>query len=103
MPGMRSYTVEFREAAIGMVVSQGLPVRQAAERLGIPYFTLVEWVRQHRKGRKAPAPRDAPKPGPRTLADAEARVRELEAAVRRLEMEKDILKRAAAYFAREQP
>ncbi len=40
---------------------------------------------------------------PRTKADAEARVRELEAEVRKLVLERDILKQAAAYFAREQP
>ena len=39
---------------------------------------------------------------PRTEADAEARVRELEAEVRKLMLERDILKRAA-YFARGQP
>jgi len=39
---------------------------------------------------------------PRTKADAEARVRELEAEVRKLMLETEILRRAAAYFAREQ-
>jgi transposase-like protein len=36
------------------------------------------------------------------MVDAQARVRELEAEVRKLTLEKDILKKAAAYFAREQ-
>jgi transposase-like protein len=36
------------------------------------------------------------------MVDAQARVRELEAEVRKLTLEKDILKKAAAYFALEQ-
>ena len=39
---------------------------------------------------------------PKTMVEAQARVRELEAEVRKLTLEKDILKKAAAYFAREQ-
>ena len=42
------------------------------------------------------------KASPKTMVDAQARVRELEAEVRKLTLEKDILKKAAAYFAREQ-
>jgi transposase len=100
MARMRSYTPEFRQAAVAMVVSQGVPTREAAARLGIPYFTLTDWVRKA-GGRRAAAA--APKGPPKTLADAEARVRQLEAEVRRLTLEKEILKKAAAYFAREQP
>lgn len=100
MARMRSYTPEFRQAAVAMVVAQRVPIREAAARLGIPYFTLTDWVRK--AGGKRPAAA-APKGPPRTLADAEARVRELEAEVRRLSLEKEILKKAAAYFAREQP
>lgn len=99
MANMRSYTTEFRQAAVAMVVSQRVPAREAAARLGIPYFTLTDWVRKAGGKRAATA---APKGPPKTLADAEARVRQLEAEVRRLTLEKEILKKAAAYFAREQ-
>ncbi len=99
MARMRSYTAEFQSAAVAMVVTQGVPIREAASRLGIPYFTLTHWVRKASGTRAAPAVGKDP---PRTLADAEARVRQLEAEVHRLTLEKEILKKAAAYFAKEQ-
>jgi len=100
---MRSYTAEFQKAAVAMVVSQGVPIREAASRLGIPYFTLTHWVRKASGTRSAStASKDQSKDPPRTLADAEARVRQLEAEVHRLTLEKEILKKAAAYFAKEQ-
>lgn len=98
MVGMRMYTPEFRESAVAMVVTQGLSIRQSAQRLEIPFHTLDAWIRKARKQRSAVGPPSAPK----TLAEAEVRMRALEAEVRRLTLEKDLLKKAAAYFAREQ-
>ena len=40
MSTMRSYTREFRESAVGLVLSQGLSIRVAADDLGMPYHTL---------------------------------------------------------------
>ena len=70
----------------------------AAEDLGMPYHTLHSWVRDQRRARR----KTVVKATPKTMVDAQARVRELEAEVRKLTLEKDILKKAAAYFAREQ-
>ncbi len=80
------------------VLSQGLSIRVAAEDLGMPYHTLHSWVRDQRRARR----KTVVKATPKTMVDAQARVRELEAEVRKLTLEKDILKKAAAYFAREQ-
>lgn len=99
MSTMRAYTREFRESAVGLVLSEGLTIRKAADDLGMPYHTLHSWVREVRRAQRKPAP----KARLRTMADAEARVRELETEVRKLLLERDILKKAAAYFAREQP
>jgi transposase len=96
---MRAYTREFRESAVGLVLSEGLAIRKAADDLGMPYHTLHGWVRAARRSRRKPVQ----KAQPSTKADAEARVRELEAEVRKLTPERDIPKRAAAYLAREQP
>jgi transposase-like protein len=75
MSTMRTYTQEFRESAVCLVLSGEVTLRKAAEDLGMPYDTMHGWVRAaQRAGRKA-----VPKELPRTLADAEARVRALEA------------------------
>ena len=75
MSTMRKYTREFRESAVRLVLSGEVTLRKAAEDLCMPYDTLHGWVRTAQgAGRKA-----VPKEPPRTLADAEARVRALEA------------------------
>ena len=91
-------TPEFREAAVALVKSQGLSIRKAADRLGISFHTLDNWIRRGRPKRTVQVPSGSPK----TLAEAAARVRSLEADVRRLTLEREILKKAAAYFAKEQ-
>ena len=98
MSRMRAYTRECRESAVGLVLSQGLSVRRAADDLGMPYHTLDGWVHSTRVTQRKPMP-TLPR---KTLVEAEARVRELEAEVRKITLEKEILKKAAAYFAREQ-
>ena len=98
MSTMRVYTREFRESVVGLVLSQGLSIRVAAEDLGMPYHTLHSWVRDKRRALR----KTIVKAPPKTMVDAQGRVRELEAEVRKLTLEKDILKKAAAYFAREQ-
>ena len=88
MSSMRSYTPEFREAAVALVKSQGLSIRKAADRLGISFHTLDNWIRRGRPKRTVQVPSGSPK----TLAEAAARVRSLEADVRRLTLEREILK-----------
>jgi transposase-like protein len=48
MSTMRAYTREFRESAVGLVLSEGLSIRKAADDLGMPYHTLHGWVRMPR-------------------------------------------------------
>ncbi len=90
----RKYTAEFRAGAVALVVKEGRTVQQAAADLGMPLNTLNVWVSQSRNGKGVFTPEV-----PRDLA---ARVRELEAENRRLKIERDILKKATALFAKEE-
>lgn len=92
----RKYTAEFKEQASQLVLKQGYSVARAAKELGIPEQTLYRWVDQ--RGGRASAEPPADSDDPKVL---KARIRELEARLRRAEMEKDILKKATAYFAKE--
>lgn len=89
----RVYTPEFREAAVRLVTVEKVPPARAAADLGVPVNTLSVWVSQSRRGTGSFAP-----PGG---VDWEKRVRELEAENRRLKIERDILKKATAFFAKE--
>jgi transposase len=92
----RQYEVEFKLDAVRLVEEQGYSVPEAAQRLGIPKSNLTNWRKQYREGRLAPGHRRA-----QPTAE-EAELRRLRAENKRLEMENEILKKAGAYFARNQ-
>lgn len=92
--GKRKYTPEFKQSAVALVLQQSVKIRQAADDLGIPHHTLTLWVSQARQGKGAFAPPEQ--------MDLTQRVRELEAENRRLKIERDILKKATAFFVKEE-
>lgn len=89
MSGKR-YTDEFKDEAAKQVIEYGHAARDVAERLGISLDSLYGWVRERRK---RPATREA-----ETTQAAE--IRRLQAELKRVTEERDILKKAAAYFAK---
>ncbi len=89
----QKFTKEFKEEACKMVVEQGQTVTLTAKNLGVGAPMLGRWVREYRQ-----LSTDA-FPGEGTRIHPEKRIHELEAQVRRLQMERDILKKAMAYFA----
>lgn len=93
MPKTRPpYPEEFRRDAVGLVRA-GRSIKDVADSLGVSQQSLRNWVKQDQLNRRE---RDD------GLSDDEkAELRELRKRVRRLEQEREILKRAAAFFARE--
>lgn len=91
----KHYTREFKQQAMDLVRVQGTNPTHAARDLDIPPATLNQWLKKAGWVRRV-------EPSPRLPEDPHAlklRVADLERQVRRLEMEKEILKKATAYFA----
>jgi transposase-like protein len=91
----RKFSPQFRAEAVQMVIETGRPIAEVARDLGIHDGTLGNWVNAWR--REHPEPDQALSPVER------ARVKELEDENRRLRMENEFLKKAAAFFARTHP
>lgn len=89
-----TFTPEFRVEAARLVVENGRRIADVAREIGVGETTLGNWVKAYRETHAGEEP----------LLDISerARLRELERKVRDLEMENNFLKRAAAYFAKEQ-
>ena len=94
MVGQRKVsTPEFKLAAVKMTTEQKLSVAEVARRLGVTENRLHEWKKSvAKKGADA-------FPGSGHLTPLEKKNRKLRADVKRLEVERDILKKAAAFFA----
>ncbi len=90
MAKRREYSPEFRVAAVQMVRTSGQSVRQVALNLGISNQNLGLWLRQFEASDSAPL----------SAAERQELV-ELRRRVRTLEAEREILKKAAAFFAQE--
>jgi len=91
----RKHTKEFKLDAIALVQEQGYSVVRAAESLGINENMLRRWIKQHREqGGESFR-------GNGNVSAEQQRILELERQVRELKMEKEILKKAAAFFAKE--
>jgi transposase len=89
----KSYTPEFKLQAVKMVLEQKLAVAEVARRLDVSQSLLHLW--------KKAVLKDGPRafPGSGHLTPQEDEIRRLRAEVKRLEMERDILKKATAFFA----
>lgn len=88
MSGKR-YTEEFKQEAVKQITERGYAVAEVADRLGVTVHSLYAWLKKY--GGKNP--REAHK------SDIEAENARLKAELKRVTMERDILKKAAAYFA----
>jgi transposase len=90
-----AYTPEFREQAVRLPETEGLTLRESARRLSLPVGTLRNWVYAARQGKLSEVGKNQKSPS--ELEMELARVKRELAEVR---MERDLLKKAAAYFAR---
>lgn len=97
MKRTNTYTPELREEAVKLVLAQGLTLEDAAARIAIPKGTLANWVSAAKRG----ATSTAAVPGSRTVPELEAENAKLRKELAEARMERDIVKKAAAYFARE--
>jgi transposase len=89
----RSFTSEFKDEAVRMVIETSRPVAEVAREIQVNEGTLGNWVNRYRAEHAADEP-------PLTISER-ARLRELEKEVRELRMKTEFLGKAAAFFARE--
>ena len=87
--GARRYSQEFKDEAVKLVLENGTAVRQAARELGISEFTLRGWIKKAQ-----------PTNGKPLELTKDEEIRRLQAENKRLRMEREILKKATAFFAR---
>ena len=90
------YTKEFREEAVKLVTEEKLSLPEAARRLSLPPSTLGNWVRANKEGRLGEVGETQ-----RSLTEIEMELARTKKELVEVRMERDILKKAAAYFARE--
>lgn len=90
MSGKR-YTEEFKIEAVRQVTDRGHSVAEVAKRLGVTTKSLYDWIKRYGDEQAQHA----------QISDQQKEIRRLKAALRRAEEERDILKKAAKYFAGE--
>jgi len=101
MATRKRYSKEFQDDACRLARREGYTRQRAADELGIPAPTLTQWMR--RRG-MVDRPVDHEIPASDDPQVLKAQLRQLQQRVSRLEAEKEILKKATAFFAgQEQP
>ena len=91
----RRFTKEFKDDAVSLVVEQGYSCAEVGRRLGVSENNVNRWVRQYRDNKESASADGL------TREQLEAELKRLRKENKRLEMEREILKKAAAFFANE--
>ena len=95
MTTRKKYPKEFKLDSISLVLDQGYTRNEAARSLGINHTMLGRWIKEQQTN-DGQAFR-----GNGKLTPEQDEIRKLKTQVRRLEMEKDILKKATVFFAKQ--
>ena len=90
------YSREFREESIKLITEEHLGIKEAAEKLGLPTTTLATWLKQYKAGKLGEVGKTY-----RPLTEIELELARTKKQLAQTKMECEILKKAAAYFARE--
>ncbi len=90
------YSKELREEAVKMVTEEKLSLPEAARRLSLPPSTLGNWIKAYKEGRLGKIGSSY-----RPLTEMELELARTKKELADVKMERDILKKAAAYFAKE--
>lgn len=85
-----TFNPEFRLEAAQLVVDHSYSIRDAADAMGVGKSTMDKWARQLR------AERDGKTPHAMPMTQDQLKIRELEKKIKRIEEEKEILKKATA-------
>jgi transposase len=91
--GTPRFTPEFNEETVREITERGYSVAEISDRLGISTHSLYKWLRAIKPDNSEQHARD--------LLKAKSEILKLRAQLKRIEEERDILKEAARYFARE--
>jgi transposase len=90
------YTKEFREEAVKLVTEEKISLPEASRQLSLPPSTLATWVKAFKAGKLGGIGKTQ-----RPLTEIEMELAWAKKELAEVKMERDILKKAAAYFARE--
>jgi transposase len=90
------YTKEFRLEAVKLVTDGGLSISEAGRRLSLTPSTISNWVKAYKAGKLSEVGKNH-----QQLSDREMELARLKRELAEVKMERDILKKAAAYFAKE--
>ena len=93
-PNRRRFSEDFKRDAVRLVVDEGYSFKAAAEAVGVSPKSLRDWHK-----RLAPAPKPCGEDA--SLNELLEEIRRLRKQLRRAELEREILKKATAYFAKE--
>jgi len=95
MSSRKTYSREFKLGAVKMITEEGKRVSEVARDLGISYNILHLWKRKYLEDKEESFP------GKGKLKSTDDYIRQLERENKRLKDERDILKKAAIFFAKE--
>lgn len=87
----KRYPEEFKIEAVKQITERGYPVSEVSKRLDVTTHSLYAWVKKYGPG----------KDQHQAKADEQAELKRLRKELARVTEERDLLKKAAAYFARE--
>jgi transposase len=90
------YTKELREEAVKLVTEGGVSIPEVGRRLSIAPSTLRYWVRANKEGKLKEVGKHQ-----KPLSEMEMELARIKRELAEVRMERDLLKKAAAYFAKE--